>query len=246
MQTRRLLSLVPLGLALTTALASSAEAQRRTQVVICRDGSRFDTDDGYVCNRHRGVDDRATESARRDAADRVANNGRGNGRGNGRWDNRDDNRDRDNRDPRRDGNYDPRHDDRGNGGWDRGRNNGGYGNNGGYDRNAVYEWQGSVDKEIQIQIRGNRAVVQPIGAGDSRSGYGRVLNGLPQQNGTLVVQRLEGRGDVDVIAQPSARNNYTATLRVRDPKGGADNYRIVVYFQSNGYDRYGDNRYGRN
>ena len=47
-------------------------------------------------------------------------------------------------------------------------------------------------------------------------------------------------------AQPSAQNNYTATLRVRDPKGGADNYRFVVYFQPNANDRYGTGRYGRN
>src|SRR3954468_24951266 len=79
----RLLSLAPLGLALATMFASTAEAQRRTQVVICRDGSRFDTDNASVCNRHRGVDGRATENARRYEADRVAN-----GRGNGRWDDR--------------------------------------------------------------------------------------------------------------------------------------------------------------
>lgn len=252
MQVRRILSLAPLGLAFATMLASSAEAQRRTQVVICRDGSRFDSDNASVCDGHRGVDGRATENARRAEADRVANNGRGNGRWDNRRDDRDDDR-RDARDSRRDqsdprydnrdnrgngGQYDPRYDNRGNGGYG---NNGGYGSNG---RNVVYEFQGSVDKEIQIQLRGTRAFVQPIGAGDARSGrYGRVVNGLPQQNGTLVVERLQGRGDVDVIAQPSAQNNYTATVRVRDPKGGADNYRFVVYFQPNGNDRYGNRRY---
>ena len=240
MQMRRILSLAPLGLAFATVVASSAEAQRRTQVVICRDGSRFDTDNASVCNRHRGVDGRATEDARRYEADRVANRGRGNGRWDNGRDDRDDDRDR--RDARRD-QSDPRYDNRDNRGqydprYDN-RNNGGYGNNG---RNVVYEFQGTVDKEIQIQLRGNRAFVQPIGAGDSRSGSGRVMSGLPQQSGTLIVQRLQGRGDVDVIGQPSAQNNYTATLRVRDPKGGADNYRFVVYFQSNGYDRYGTGR----
>jgi hypothetical protein len=243
MQMRRILSLAPLGLAFATMLASSAEAQRRTQVVICRDGSRFDTDNASVCNRHRGVDGRATEDARRYEADRVANRGRGNGRWDNGRDDRDDDRDR--RDRRRD-QSDPRYDNRdnrGNGGQSDPRY-GGYGSNG---RNAVYEFQGSVDKEIQIQLRGNRALVQPIGAGDSRAGgYGRVMSGLPQQSGTLVVERLQGRGDVDVIAQPSAQNNYTATLRVRDPKGGADNYRFVVYFQPNANDRYGTGRYGRN
>ena len=51
------------------------------------------------------------------------------------------------------------------------------------------------------------------------------------KQGNLVVQRLEGRGDVLVIEQPTSRNNYTATLRIRDPRGGAARYRIVAYWE---------------
>ena len=94
----------------------------------------------------------------------------------------------------------------------------------------MYEWDGVVDKEIQIQLRGNRAYVRPVGAGD-RGGRGRMLGGLPQQTGNLVVQRLEGRGEVDVIEQPTSRNGYTATLRIRDQRSGAARYRIVAYWE---------------
>ena len=232
-QLRSFLAVVPLGLALATVTAPTAEAQRR-QIVICRDGSRFESDNGSVCNRHRGVDGQATERARRNQADRIADNRRD--RRDEREDRRDDRRDRrdDRYDDRRGG--DPRYD---------GRND-----RGGYDvygsgRAPVYEWQGTVDKEIQIQLRGSRAVVQPIGAGDGRASRGRVVNGLPQRSGTLVVQRLDGRGSVDVIRQPNASNGYTATLRIRDSQGGADHYRIVAYWQSNGNDRWDDrNRFG--
>ena len=58
-----------------------------------------------------------------------------------------------------------------------------------------------------------------------------MIRGLPQQTGNLVVQRLEGRGEIDVIEHPTARNNYTATLRIRDPRGGASRYRIVAYWE---------------
>lgn len=218
MRTAMFFSLVPLGLALTTLVPSRAEAQRRSQVIVCRDGTRVYSDNASVCARRRGVDVRATEEARRYENDRSAN---------GRWDNRRDDRHDDGRDDRRNG--DDRY---------------GYGTGG---RSEVYEWQGTVDKEIQIQLRGNRASVLPIGAGDRQSGRGQVVNGLPQRNGTLVVQRLAGRGDVDVIEQPSSRNGYTATLRIRDPRGGADNYRIAVYFEPSGGDgRYGGYGYGRN
>jgi hypothetical protein len=224
MRSSVLFSLASLSLTFATVAAPSANAQlvHRTTIV-CRDGSRFDSNNASVCSNHRGVDGRATQEARRIENDRAAN---------GRWDDRRDGRDerRDARDERRD-NRDDRWDDRRNNDprYDpNGRNNGGYYGRG---RREVYEWNGVVDKEIQIQLRGNRAYVRAMGAGDDRNSRGRVLGGLPQQTGNLVVQRLEGRGDVDVIEQPSARNGYTATLRIRDPRGGAARYRIVAYWE---------------
>jgi hypothetical protein len=215
MRSSVLFSLATLSLTLSTIAAPSAGAQARTQsrntVIVCRDGSRFDSTDIRVCDRHRGVDARATDVARRNDNDR--------------WDNRRDGRDdrRDGRDDRWDNrrNGDPRYD-------PNNRNDRGYGYG---SRREVYEWNGVVDREIQIQLRGNRAYVQAIGAGEDRNSRGRVINGMPQQTGNLVVQRLEGRGDVDVIEQPSARNGYTATLRIRDPRSGAARYRIVAYWE---------------
>jgi hypothetical protein len=222
MRSSVLLSLATLGLSVATVAAPSAQAQYQSRTIICRDGSRFDSNNASVCARHRGVDGRATQDARRIENERSAS---------GRWDNRRDNRDdrRDGRDDRRDGrddrydgrNNDPRYD-------PNNRNDRGYGYN---SRREVYEWNGVVDKEIQIQLRGNRAYVQAMGAGEDRNSRGRVISGLPQQTGNLVVQRLEGRGDVDVIEQPSPRNGYTATLRIRDPRSGASPYRIVAYWE---------------
>jgi hypothetical protein len=45
------------------------------------------------------------------------------------------------------------------------------------------------------------------------------------------VRRLDGRGDIDVIQQPSARNDYTAVVRLRDPANGAATYRVVAYWE---------------
>jgi hypothetical protein len=224
MRSSVLFSLATLGLSAATLAAPSAQAQSNSRLIVCRDGSRFESTNASVCAHHRGVDGRATQEARRNDDARTAN---------GRWDDRRDGRDdrRDARDDRRDG-RDDRWDDRNNGDprYDpNGRTDRGYGY--GYGRREVYEWAGVVDKEIRIQLRGNRAWVQPIGAGDDRGSRGRVLGGIPQQTGNLFVQRLEGRGDVDVIEQPNPRNGYTATLRIRDPRGGAARYRIVAYWE---------------
>jgi hypothetical protein len=214
MRSSVLLSLTTLGLSVATLAAPSAQAQvLHSRIIVCRDGSRFDSPNASVCANHRGVDGRATQEARRLENERVA-----------RRDDRRDGRDerRDGRDERRDG-RDDRWDDRRNGD---GRYGDGYGR-----RREVYEWNGVVDKEVRIQLRGSRAYVQGMGAADDRNSRGRMINSLPLQTGNLVVERLEGRGDVLVVEQPTSRNNYTATLRIRDPRGGAARYRIVAYWE---------------
>ena len=235
MRSSVLLSLATLGLSIATLSAPNAEAQSNSRLIVCRDGSRFESGNASVCARHRGVDGRATAEARRNDHDRSAN---------GRWDDRRDDRD-DRRDDRRD-RRDDRWDDRRSGDprYDPNRRDDrGYGYGYGYGgRREVYEWSGVVDKEVQIQLRGGRAYVRGIGDGDDRASRGRILSGLPQQPGNLVIQRIDGRGEVSVIEQPSARNNYTGTFRIRDPRGGADRYRIAVYFEPVGGGRYG---YGR-
>lgn len=229
MRSSVLLSLATLGLSAVTIAAPSAQAQSNSRLIVCRDGSRFESTNASVCARHRGVDGRATAAARRIENERIARGG-WDDRRDGRRDDRDDRRDRrdDRWDDRRDDpRYDPNH-----------RDGRGYGYG---SRREVYEWAGVVDKEVQIELRGNRAYVRPVGDGDSRQSRGRVMSGLPYQAGNLVVQRLEGRGEVSVLEQPSARNNYTARFRIRDPRGGSDRYRVAVYFEPVG-GRYG---YGR-
>jgi hypothetical protein len=61
---------------------------------------------------------------------------------------------------------------------------------------------------------------------------------LPQSEGIVRVQAENGRGDVSVIQQPAAWNNYTTIIRVRDKNSGADRYRVDAYWES----RYADNR----
>ncbi len=105
---------------------------------------------------------------------------------------------------------------------------------------ALFTWTGRVDREVLIVVRGRDVSTRGFDAGlPSRT---RVNSALPRTSAIVVVQRNDGRGDVDVIEQPSARNGYQAVLRVRDPRAGADNYRITAYVDDRGY----DDRNGRN
>jgi hypothetical protein len=40
------------------------------------------------------------------------------------------------------------------------------------------------------------------------------------------VSKLEGRGRVTLAEPPSAANGYTAKIRIEDPRGGSDFYRL--------------------
>jgi len=98
----------------------------------------------------------------------------------------------------------------------------------------LFEWSGRVDKEIRIQVDRNNASVIQIGNGERTNGRIRAVAYVPRQEGTVTLNVLEGRGRVDVVQQPNARNGYTAVIRVRDPQGGASRYRIAAYWTPNG------------
>jgi hypothetical protein len=250
MGSRFVLSLGMAGLALATAVAPRAEAQTANPVTVCRNGTRMNSNDSRICDSRGGVDLRSTAIARRDENARAQNArdaaARAQNNGDDRYGRNGDDRYGRNGDDRYGRNNDDRYgrndrgNGRGNGRWnDRGSNNGRYSNS----PRQVYEWQGMVDREIRIQLQGSRAYIQPMGNNEVRTGRGQMLSGLPQQDGSLRVETLQGRGQVDVIQQPNASNGYTAALRVRDPSSGASNYRLAVYWQP----AYSNNgRYGRN
>jgi hypothetical protein len=97
-------------------------------------------------------------------------------------------------------------------------------------REQVFDWSGRVDREVQLTMRGNDLSLRSIG--DVSRTNSRVMRPLPRMDGQLVVQVLNGRGRADVIQQPSARNGYTAIVRLQDTQSGSDNYRIAGYWQS--------------
>jgi hypothetical protein len=102
-------------------------------------------------------------------------------------------------------------------------------------RNEILEWSGQVDREIQIQIDNRRASVIEMGSNERARRRVNMLGSIPNRPGTLYVQVLQGRGRVDVIQQPNARNGYTAVIRLRDPDGGSARYRIAAYWEGNRY-----------
>ena len=99
----------------------------------------------------------------------------------------------------------------------------------------LFDWSGRVDREVRITMHGRDARTQTM----SRVAYNRsrlnVETALPQRDGRVTVRVQDGRGDVDVIQQPSARNDYTTIVRVVDRSSGADDYRLTAYWMPDEY-----------
>jgi hypothetical protein len=119
----------------------------------------------------------------------------------------------------------------------------------------LFTWTGRVDREVYITMRGRD--VRTTGPDAGLPNRARVNDPLPRGRGDVLVRLADGRGHVDVVEQPSARNGYTTTIRIRDPRSGADNYRVQAYWSGddrfddrsdrNGRDdRRDDDRWGRN
>lgn len=165
-----------------------------------------------------GADDYRITAFWRPAGRDYGSNGRGNGNGNGWGWGR--NRDRDGDDNRggRNGN---------DGGWN-GNNGGWNGNNGGWTGVGRLHWSGAVDDQADIRIQGGRVDNVNVTGNGLRNVQANLSGQLPRQDVALRVDKRQGRGSVTVVQQPSAWNNYTAVIRIRDTRSGADYYDLDV------------------
>ncbi len=89
-------------------------------------------------------------------------------------------------------------------------------------------WRGRVDDVTVLEIR-DRTVRDRVVSGQQAQGVSfNFTSALPRNDASVSVDKRRGRGEVRVIEQPSRRNNYTATIEIRDTSGGASDYEIEV------------------
>jgi hypothetical protein len=95
----------------------------------------------------------------------------------------------------------------------------------------LFEWSGQVDREIQIVMRNGQVWTNNVGQSERPRARTRSFGTLPRQDGQVMVRVLNGRGNVDVVQQPSRQNNYTTIVRITDPRAGSDSYRLAAYWE---------------
>lgn len=110
---------------------------------------------------------------------------------------------------------------------------GGPGGPGGPGREEAYRsgtaiWRGRVDQSINVVISGSSISTEWVAGGQTIGEMANVNGYLARRSGNVKVRKLRGRGNVSVIEQPSWQNDYSAVIRIDDPKGGNDYYDLQI------------------
>lgn len=89
-------------------------------------------------------------------------------------------------------------------------------------------WRGTVDDNVQLVIRDGYVDVRTIGGTEYNDATYNFTSPLPRRRNMVRVNKLNGRGTVRVLQQPSRENDFTAVIEIKDPSRGARMYEIEV------------------
>jgi hypothetical protein len=96
----------------------------------------------------------------------------------------------------------------------------------------LWEWDGRVDREVEIAMRGTQTWLRGATAYDDAQPRPRAAAALPRTQGWVTVELRDGRGEVDVVQQPTRQNDYTLIVRIRDRSTGTGRYRIRAWWEN--------------
>lgn len=92
------------------------------------------------------------------------------------------------------------------------------------------EWSGTVDDVVLIRIQNQNARSRTISGRVYKDENFSFDGRAPRRNTTAKVEKVEGRGLVFIVQQPSRSNKFTTFVQIVDKKGGPDQYRFTLYW----------------
>jgi hypothetical protein len=98
----------------------------------------------------------------------------------------------------------------------------------------LFEWRGRVDREVRLVMRGRSLDARFAGWNEGGRDRTQVFSIMPREEGYVTLRVQHGRGDVDVIEQPTRGNDYTAVIRIRDPRSRDAEYQLRAFWRPAG------------
>ncbi|MGH9427619.1 MAG: hypothetical protein ACRD2L_15110, partial [Terriglobia bacterium] len=89
-------------------------------------------------------------------------------------------------------------------------------------------WRGTVDGESQLTVRRSDVESRTL-SGLPASGINfNFTSPLPRRAVDVRLEKKKGRGNVELVQQPSRNNDFTVVVQIRDEKGGSDQYEFEL------------------
>ncbi len=103
-----------------------------------------------------------------------------------------------------------------------------------YDNSAegLFEFRGRVDGAVVFRIRGDRVFAEAESGGPvevERFSFSQPLPATALAG--IDVEQRDGRGEVVLLERPWQGNDFTAVIRVSDPRGGDDRYHFRLQWR---------------
>ena len=92
-------------------------------------------------------------------------------------------------------------------------------------------WKGMVDAKVQLIIKGDKIESKTLDGKAYPDGVYSFTTPLPDSPVKVGVNKTEGRGSIAVTQQPTEDNKYTAIVEITDPKKGAGEYQLEIFWQ---------------
>ncbi len=93
--------------------------------------------------------------------------------------------------------------------------------------NGAFDLVIYVDGENFISVQGDQITYQVQNGTLPRNAGSNYNQPIPRARfGTFNMQKIAGRGSVELYQEPTPGNDYTAVLRINDTRGGADLYHV--------------------
>jgi hypothetical protein len=89
-------------------------------------------------------------------------------------------------------------------------------------------WRGRVDDEVHVSVRRSGAETRAVGGLPVSNVNVNFTSPLPSRRVEVSVNKIKGRGSIQVIQQPSRNNDFMAVIQIRDEKGGSSDYEFEL------------------